>query len=75
MTKMQSEGGMPVLCFSLPRPGPQLRAVIVIVIYLAAFRLVPGDAMPLAVGSVLGGLVAIEPARPLRADRTRERAR
>jgi hypothetical protein len=66
---------MPVFCISLPWPGPRLRAVIVIVIYLAAFRFAPGDTMPLALGSILGGLLAIEPARPLRVGGTRERAR
>jgi hypothetical protein len=55
---------MPVLCIALPRPGPRLRAVVVIVIYLAAFRLAPGDTVPLALGGLLGGLLAIEPARP-----------
>jgi hypothetical protein len=65
---------MPVLCISLPRPGPRLRAVIVIVIYLAAFRLVPSDTAPLALGGVLGGLLAIEPARPARSGGTPGRA-
>jgi len=64
---------MPVLCISLPRPGPPLRAVIVIC--LAAFRLAPGATVPLALGSVPGGRLAIEPARPLRVGPTRERAR
>jgi hypothetical protein len=45
--------------------------VIVIVIYLAVFRLAPGDSLPLAVGTVLAGLLAIEPAP----DRTREGSR
>jgi hypothetical protein len=63
---------MPTFCISLPRLGPRLRAVIVIVIYLAAFRLAPGDSVPLAVGSVLAGLLAIEPAPP---ERLREGSR
>jgi len=54
---------MPTFCISLPRPGSRPRAVIVIVIYLAAFRLAPGDSLPL-VGIVLAGLFAIEPAPP-----------
>jgi hypothetical protein len=70
---------MPVLCISLPRhlprPGPRLRAVIVIVIYLAAVRLAPDASVPLALGGGLGGLLAIEPAQPLRAGGTPERAR
>jgi hypothetical protein len=55
---------MPVLCISLPRPGPRLRAVIVIVIYLAAVKIAPADTLPLAAGGALGGFLAIEPARP-----------
>jgi hypothetical protein len=54
---------MPVLCISLPRPGPRFRAVIVIVIYLAAFRFAPGQSMPLALGGLLGSLLGIEPKR------------
>lgn len=55
---------MPVLCISLPRPGPRLRAAIVIVIYLAAARVAPADMVPLALGGALGGFLAAEPARP-----------
>lgn len=63
---------MPTFCISLPRLGSRQRAVIVIVIYLAAFRLAPGDGVPLAVGSLLAGLLAIEPAP---ADRLQEGSR
>jgi hypothetical protein len=42
-----------MLCISLPRPGPRLRAVIVIVIYVLASRLVPGDLAPMAAGSIV----------------------
>jgi hypothetical protein len=52
---------MSVLCISLSRPGPRLRAVIVIVIYLTTFRYAPGQSVPLALGGVLGSLLAIEP--------------
>jgi hypothetical protein len=48
------EGEMPIFCISLPRPGPRLRAVIVIVIYLVAFRIAPGDSIPLSLGGILG---------------------
>jgi len=65
---------MPLLCISLPRTGPRLRAVIVIVIYLAAFRFAPGDSVPLALGGALGGLLAMEPAWAAQAGGTRERA-
>jgi hypothetical protein len=54
---------MPIFCISLPRPGPRLRPVIVIIIYLAAFKFAPGDSLPLALGGALGGLLAVEPAR------------
>lgn len=63
---------MPTFCISLPRPGSRQRTVIVIVIYLAAFRLAPGDGMPLAIGTALASLLAIEPAP---ADRPQERSR
>lgn len=63
---------MPVLCFSLPQPRPRLRAVIVS--YLAAFRITPGQTTPMAVGRRRGAQLAIEPARPPRAGRSRERA-
>jgi len=63
---------MPVLCIPLPRPGPRLRTVIVIVIYLAAARVAPADTVPLALGGALGGFLAAEPARPRTAAATRE---
>jgi hypothetical protein len=66
---------MPIFCISLPRPGPRLRAVIVIAIYLAAFRLAPGDSVPLALGGALGGLLAFETAWIAQAAGARERAR
>jgi hypothetical protein len=64
---------MPSYCISLPRPGPRLRPVIVIIIYLAAFKLAPGDSVPLALGGALGGLLALGPAWATR--QTPERAR
>jgi hypothetical protein len=66
---------MPTLCISVPRPAPRLRAVIVIIIYLAAFRLAPGDSVPLALGGALGGMLAIEPAWTQQAAGVRERTR
>jgi hypothetical protein len=54
---------MPVLCLSLARPGPQLRALIVNP--PAVLPSAPGETTPLVIGS----------ARPMRADGTRERAR
>jgi hypothetical protein len=62
---------MPTFCISMPRLRSRPRAVIVIVIYLTAFRLAPGDSLPLAVGTVLAGLLAIEPTP----DRIREGSR
>jgi hypothetical protein len=52
---------MDILCISHPWPGPRLRGVIVIV-YLAVCRLAPGDVPILAVGSILGALLTVEPA-------------
>jgi hypothetical protein len=52
---------MRAFCVSLPRPGPRLRAVIVIVIYLGAFRMAPNDSVPLALGGFLGSLLAVQP--------------
>jgi hypothetical protein len=43
--------------------------VIVIVIYLAAFRFAPSDSVPLALGGALGGLLATQPAWATRAAR------
>lgn len=57
---------MNLLCIPLPRQEPRLRAVVVIVIYLAAFRLVPADGLPLTLAAVLGGLAVIESNRPAR---------
>jgi hypothetical protein len=66
---------MPIFCISVPRPGPRLRAVIVIIIYLAAFRLAPGDSVPLALGGALGGMLALEAAWIQQAAGVRERTR
>jgi hypothetical protein len=66
---------MPIFCISIPRPGPRLRVVIVIIIYLAAFRFAPDDSVPLAFGGALGGLLALEPAWAFRAEATGEGAR
>jgi hypothetical protein len=45
-------------------PVYRVRIVIIIVVYLGAFRLAPHDAGPLAAGSILGGLLAAEPVLP-----------
>jgi hypothetical protein len=66
---------MPVLCISLPALGSRFRAVIIVVIYLVALRLAPGQAVPLLLGSTLGGRLAIEVRQALAADRIQERAR
>jgi hypothetical protein len=57
---------MPSLYVSWRQPGPRVRAVIIIIIYLGAFRFVPHEAVALALGGTLGGFLAAEPARPLR---------
>lgn len=61
---------MPVLSVRWRSPGYRVRAVIIIVIYLTAFHLAPHDWVPLAVGSVLSGLLAAEPAGSRRVGRT-----
>jgi hypothetical protein len=66
---------MPIFCISIPRPGPRLRAVIVIIIYLAAVRLAPGDSVPLALGAALGGMLALEASWIQQAAGVRERTR
>lgn len=66
---------MPIFCISVPRPGPRLRAVIVIIIYLAAFWLAPSDSVPLALGGALGGMLALESAWTQQAAGVREGAR
>ena len=48
-------------CINLPRPGPRLRAVIIILIYLAVSRFAAGDAIPLAAGAIMA-LLGLGPA-------------
>jgi hypothetical protein len=38
-----------------PFPGPVIRVVVLVVIYLLVVRQVPGAVLPLSAGSVLGG--------------------
>jgi hypothetical protein len=66
---------MPVLSVRWRSPAYRVRAVIIVVIYLAAFHLAPQDWVPLAVGSVLGGLLAAEPACSRCASATRRSVR
>jgi hypothetical protein len=49
----QTEDGMPVLCLNLPRPGPQFRAVIVIIIYVTSL---PALGLHAAVAGACGAL-------------------
>ena len=58
---------MNLFCITVPRPGPRLRAVIIIVVYLIVARLAPADMMPMAAGSLLG-LLATGPTGHRRAD-------
>jgi hypothetical protein len=51
-----------MLSISWPQPGPRVRAVIIVVIYLGTLRIAPHESIPLALGSVLGGLLAAGPA-------------
>jgi hypothetical protein len=57
---------MPVLSICWRRPAYRARIVIIIVVYLSAFRLAPHESVALAAGGVLGTLMAGLPARPRR---------
>jgi hypothetical protein len=52
---------MRLFCLIVPRLGPRLRVVIVVLIYLLVSRLAPGDAVPMTAGAILG-LFAVGPA-------------
>lgn len=49
---------MSTFCISAQKPGPWLRLVITIVIYLVAIRMAPNAATTLALGGTLGSLLA-----------------
>jgi len=57
---------MPAFSITWPQPGVRIRIIIVIVVYVATFYLAPHETMPLAIGSLLGGLLMAEPARSRR---------
>jgi hypothetical protein len=65
---------MPVVWLCVPQPRTRLRPVIVIVIYLATFRIAADGAIPLALGGALAALAAGTHRRPQPAGST-ERAR
>jgi hypothetical protein len=56
---------MSVSCIVWQKPGPWLRLVITIVIYLGAVRFAPYAATPLALGGALGSLLAGQRTSPL----------
>jgi hypothetical protein len=56
---------MPTLSITWRQPGRRVRVVIVVVIYVSVLRLLPHEAAPVVLGSVLGRLLAIEPAKAL----------
>lgn len=56
---------MPTVSITWRQPGPRFRVVIIIVIYVGAFRFAPHETIPLALGSLLGGLLAAEPLNSL----------
>jgi hypothetical protein len=55
---------MRILYVSFPSPGPWLRAVILAAGPVIALQVAPADAMPLAVGGILGRLLTARPAPP-----------
>ena len=54
---------MPMLSITWRQPGLRVVVVIVIVVYIATFHPTPYEAISAALGSLLGELLAIEPAR------------
>jgi hypothetical protein len=66
---------MEIRCIAHPRPGPWVRAVIIIVIYLVISGLEPGAATPLTGGAMLGVLLASGSGSSLKAWAGREAGR
>lgn len=52
-----------MLCITMPRPGPRVLAVVIIVIYLLTQRLTWGNGAPLTLVSALCGLPSARPKR------------
>jgi hypothetical protein len=61
------------LSILVPRhwPGPLIRVIIIVVVYVLAVRWAPGDVLPLSVGALLGGWLGVsvgpEPVGPPKA--------
>ena len=66
---------MKILCIAHPRPGPWVRGVTIIVIYLVISGLDPGAATPLTGGALLGILLASGSGSTLMAPAGREAGR
>jgi|GEM_PF-5589595 len=67
---------MSVFCILWGKPGPALRLVITIVIYLAVIRFAPDAGTPLVIGGTLGAVLTVTPRTTLRpAGESPERAR
>jgi hypothetical protein len=49
---------MPIFCITWRLPGARTRAVIIIIIYVLAFRFAPDAAVPLAFGGIIGAWFA-----------------
>jgi hypothetical protein len=54
---------MPSFCVLWRQPRAHFRTIIIIVIYVMAFRLMPQAALPLALGGLLASWLAAEPGR------------
>jgi len=54
---------MQVFSITWRQPGWRIRMVIIIIVYVGAFRLAPHEVVPLGLGGTLGGLLGMEPAR------------
>jgi hypothetical protein len=65
---------MSVFCIVWQKPGPWLRLLVTIVIYLVAVRFAPGEATPLALGATLGNLLSVQRTSPFPAGEPAEGA-
>lgn len=55
---------MTYLCVTWRQPGTRVRAVIIIIVYVVAFRLAPTMAVSLAIGGLLAAWLLAVPGQP-----------